>query len=74
MNFPQKIRVDIVYLQGHAYEHNGTLISTFDLTIQIIEYASTCDRILDRPMQIIEDKYNPLINAIRARGWEIKPS
>ena len=39
------------------------------LTIQIIEFTFTHDRFLDQAIQIKEDKYNPLVGAIRAHGW-----
>ena len=49
-------------------QQNGPLIPTPDLTIQIIEFIFTHDRFLDPTIQTIEDKYNPLADAIRAQG------
>ena len=34
-----KLRLNIVYIQGVAYEQFGSLIPTLDLTIQIIEFT-----------------------------------
>jgi hypothetical protein len=31
------------------------------------------DRFLDQAIQTKEDKYNPLVSAIRAQGWNIRP-
>ena len=68
-----KLRPNIVYIQGVAYEQNGPLIPTLDLTIQIIEFTFVHDKFLDQAIQAKEDKYNPLVNAIRAHGWNIRP-
>jgi hypothetical protein len=65
-----KLRPDIVYIQGVAYEQNGPLIPRADLTIQIIEFTLTRDRFLDQAIQTKEDKHNPLVNA---QGWNIRP-
>jgi hypothetical protein len=73
VNASQKLKPDIVHIQGDAYEQNGSLIPTLDLTIQIIEFTFTHDRFLDQAIQTKEDKYNPLVNAIRAQGWNIRP-
>ena len=64
-----KLRSDIVYIQGDAYEQNGSLIPTPDLTIQIIEFTFMHDRFLDQFLQTKEDKYNLLVDAIGAQGW-----
>jgi hypothetical protein len=63
-----KLRPDIIYIQGVAYEQNGPLTCTLDLTIQIIEFTFTHDRFLDQAIQTKENKYNPLVDAIRAQG------
>ena len=42
-----KLRLDIIYIQGDAYEQNGPLIPTPDLTIQTIEFTCTYDRFLE---------------------------
>ena len=39
--------MDTIYIQGVAYEQNGPLIPTPDLTIQIIEFTFTHDRFLE---------------------------
>jgi hypothetical protein len=31
------------------------------------------DKFLDQAIQTKEDKYNPLVDAIRAQGWNIRP-
>ena len=43
-----KLRPDIVYIQGAAYEQNGSLIPTLDLTNQIVEFTFMHDRFLDQ--------------------------
>ena len=68
-----KLRPDIVYIQGVAYEQNGPLIPTPDLIIRIIGSTFTHDRFLDHTVQTKEDKYNLLINAIRKHDWNIRP-
>jgi hypothetical protein len=55
------------------YEQNGPITQTQDLTIQTIEFTFTHDRLLDQAIQMNKDKYNPLIDGIRARSWKIKP-
>ena len=57
-----KLRPEIVYIQDATYEQNGPLI--LDLTIRIIKFTFTHN---DQAVQTKEDKYNPLINAIRAQ-------
>ena len=44
---------------------------TPNLTIQIIEFILPHDTFLDQSMQTKEDKYNPLVDTIRAQGWNI---
>ena len=39
--------MDTIYIQGVAYEQNGPLIPTPDLTIQIIEFTFTHDGFLE---------------------------
>ena len=68
-----KLRLDIVYRQGVAYEQNGPLIYIHDLTIQIVEFTFTHDRFLDQAIQTKEDKCDPLVDAIRAQGRNIRP-
>jgi hypothetical protein len=68
-----KLRPNIVYIQGIAYEQNGRLLPTLDITIQIIEFTFTHDRFLDQAIQTKEDKYNLLVDTIRTQGWNIKP-
>ena len=63
-----KLRSDNDYIQGAAYEKKKST-TTPVLTIQIIEFTFTHDRFLDQAIQIKEDKYNPLVGAIRAHGW-----
>ena len=41
--------------------------------MQIIEFILTHDRFLDQAIQTKEDKYNPLVDALRAQGWNIRP-
>ena len=36
-------------------------------------FTFTHDRFLDQAIQTKEDKSNPLVNAIRAQGWNIRP-
>ena len=55
-----KLRLDIIYIQGVAYEQKGPLKLTPDLTIQIIEFTFTHDRFLDHAIQTKKDKYNSL--------------
>ena len=62
-----KLKPDIVYIQ------NGPLIPTPDLTIQIVDFTFMHDRFLDQAIQTKEDKYNPLVDTIRAQGWNITP-
>ena len=66
-----KLRPDLVYIHGAAFEQNGPLIPTPDLTIQIIEFTFTHERFLDQSIQTKEIKYNQLGDAIRAQGWNI---
>jgi hypothetical protein len=68
-----KLRPGVIYIQGDAYEQNGPVIHALVLTIQIIEFTFTHDRFFDQAIQTKEDKYNPLINAIRAQSWNIRP-
>ena len=68
-----KLRLDIIYIQGVAYEQNGSLISTPNLTVQIIEFTFTHDRFFDQAIQTKEDKYNMLVDTIRAQGCNIRP-
>ena len=66
-----KLRPYTVYIQGVAYEKNGPLIPTLDLTIQMIEFIFTHYRFLVQAIQTQEDKYKPLVDAIRAQGKNI---
>ena len=68
-----KLRPDIVYLPSVAYEQNGPLIPTLDLTIHIIEFTFTHNKFFDQGIQTKENKFNPLKHAIRAQGWNIRP-
>ena len=70
----EKLIPDIVCLQGATYEQNGPIIPTLDLTIHIIEFTFMHNRFFDHGIQTKEDKFNPLMDAIRAQGWILNPS
>ena len=61
-----KVILDIIYIQGTAYEQNGPVIHTQDLTIQIIVFNFTRDRFLNQAIQKKEYKYKSLRDAMRA--------
>lgn len=41
-----------------------------DLAIQIINFIFTNERFIDQTIQMIEDKFNPLIDAKTSQGWK----
>ena len=44
-----------------------------NLTIQMIEFTFTHDRYMDQAIKTKQDKYNPLVTAIKANGWLVSP-
>lgn len=61
------------YIKGATFEHLGLLFPTPNLSIQIIIFTFTHDKYIHQTLEIKQNKYNPLINAIQTQGWKVNP-
>lgn len=62
-----------MYNQGATQEQTGPLIHAPNPTVQTIEFTFIYDRYMDQAIKTKQDKYNPLITAIKANGWLVSP-
>ena len=58
---------------GHPYNHPLPKALTPELTIQFIEFTYCNDRFVAKTLNKKTTKYQPLINNITTRGWNVAP-
>jgi hypothetical protein len=68
-----RLKPDILCLLGHPYNSPPLDAPTPTTTIQFIEFTYCNDRFSDETMDRKITKYQPLINDIVARGWNVAP-
>lgn len=64
---------NILYIKGAAFEQTWPLILAFNLTIQMIVFTSIYERYMEQTIKTKHDKHDPLIEGIRAQGWNVNP-
>jgi hypothetical protein len=72
-NCNAKYKPDILCVQGLPHLSPPPLTINPSLTIQFIEFTYTNDRYLEDKINTKINKYQPLIDDIKLRGWNIKP-
>jgi hypothetical protein len=72
-NCNAKYKPDILCVQGLPHLSPPPLTIDPSLTIQFIEFTYTNDRYPEDKINTKINKYQPLIDDIKLRGWNIKP-
>jgi hypothetical protein len=68
-----RLRPDILCIRNHPYNTNPPQEPNHTLTVQFIEFTYCNDRYSPDKIQEKTDKYQGLINDIKARGWKVDP-
>ena len=68
-----RFKPDIICVKGLPYQANPPNNRENNLKIQFIEFAYCNDRFLLKTITRTIEKYQPLIDVITNRGWNVKP-
>ena len=68
-----RFKPDIICILGHPYNSPPPEAPTTEITIQFIEFTYCNDRFSAETREQKITKYQPLINSIIARGWNVAP-
>jgi hypothetical protein len=68
-----KLKLDILCIRNHPYNAEPPMGPNFTLTVQFIEFTYCNDRYSLDKIQEKTRKYQGLIDAIKAKGWNVDP-
>ena len=68
-----KLKPDILCVIGHPYDHPPPVTLAPELTIQFIQFTYYNDRFAAKTLDRKTTNYQPLINNITTRGWNVDP-
>ena len=68
-----RLKPDILCVIGHPYNTPPPETPTQELTIQYIEFTYCNDRFAAETLERKTTKYQPLINTLITRGWNVAP-
>ena len=68
-----KLKLDILCVIGHPYNHPPQESPAPKLTIQFIEFTYCNDIFVAETLNRKTIKYQPLINNIKTKGWNVAP-
>jgi hypothetical protein len=68
-----KLRPDILCIYNHPYNAEPPQEPNHTLTVQFIEFTYYNDKYFPEKIQEITEKYQGLVNDIKARGWNVDP-
>ena len=68
-----RLKPDILYMIGHPYKSPPPDGPTPEITVQLIEFTYCNDRFSTESLERKITKYQPLINDIKERGWNVAP-
>ena len=68
-----RFRPDILCVKGLPYQNDPPTGIDPNLTIQFIEFTYCNDRFSPETLEAKNNKYNPLIASIIAKGWKVDP-
>ena len=68
-----RFKPDIICIKGLPYQANSPTTTENDLKIQFIEFAYCNDRFSPQTITRKTEKYQPLIDNITNRGWNVEP-
>ena len=68
-----RLKPDILCILGHPYNYPPPEVPTPEITIRYIEFTYYNDMFTVETSERKNTKYQPLINNIKARGWNIAP-
>jgi hypothetical protein len=68
-----KLRLDILCIRNHPYNAEPPQEPNHTLTVQFIEFTYCNDRYSPEKIQEKTEKYQGLINDIKAKGWNVDP-
>ena len=72
-HYNARFKPDIICAKGLPYQANPSTIPKNNLKIQFIEFTYYNDRFSPETITRMTKKYQPLIDNITNRGWNIKP-
>ena len=67
-----RFKLDITCIKGLPYQANSSTTTENDLKIQFIEFAYCNDRFSPETITCKTEKYQPLIDNITNRGWNVE--
>ena len=68
-----RLKRDLLCIKGHPYQSNPPTIPNNNLKIQFIEFTYCNDRFSLESINRKIEKYQPLIEDIKNKGWMVEP-